>query len=996
MTAHAPLTRDVLIRHYRGEVTIGAHLISPDNLCTSVAADIDAHHDSADPDRNWRRALTTAEHLAGYGLRPLVVDSDGKGGFHPRAFFKKPIPAAVAWWLGVQLRDALEAAGFPPGEFFPKQDGVTLTTPYGNWIRLPGKHHKRDHWSRIYDLKTGRWLEGEDAVQYLVAVAGDDPGRLLDAFWNARADAAATTAPGVRTAPPPKPRRGDRKADEATVREALGFLPADWADNYGGSRADTGWLGVGFALHDWDTGRGLDLWEEFSRRSPKYEPGVCAAKWGSFTAGGGLTLGTIFHAAEANGWTPPWRRPGRTPSSRGQAGPAADAAGHGPPEPEPPRDVAELRARAVAFTTWAEVLADRNFLTKLAVLAAADRTAALLVDNDLREGTLKKVYKARDIKAALKQFRPGPREPAEAAPAPGTVRASIEDTHERHIVRAEALAVLPHIADLFVRGRVLVRIARHANDEVKVGGGTLRDAKGLAHVAPLGKAGLSCQLAQVAEFFHWRTGAEGEAVAYPVHPPAWLPEALLEYEEYPGVRDLRGVAECPFPRPDGTIVTDPGYDPATGVFLAPAFALDPLPEAPDRERARAAARDLFALVKQFPFAGETDEDRADNFAAWLAGLLGVLARPAIEGEVPGVAFCGNKAGTGKGRLIDLIGVIAAGRRIATANYPEDKAEFVKFKVSLALAALQAIHVDNLEEGTAYGGDVIDSALTSSNPGDRILGGNKTPEGIELRTCWFLSGNNVSPRKDAYRRWLVCNLKTDLEHPEERDDFELEKILAYALERRAELARDALIILKAHAAAGRPKGPWPGRLGSFEEWDEVVRGAVWYATGRDCYATQRKGSAKAPERQKKLALLEGWYAIPHQAQGVTTRNACALAKDHKDGLLAILWNALLDYGKNGEPATHVSLGMILRAMEGSVLEVGDDKIRFERHGTKDGAILWRVVKVVAQPPTNRNATSDICLRLRVLRVLRVYQGARAKNHFVFPQDSCQREKKSIFR
>jgi putative DNA primase/helicase len=133
MTAHAPLTRDVLIRHYRGEVTIGAHLISPENLCTSVAADIDAHNDSANPERNWRCALTTAEHLAGYGLRPLVLDSNGRGGYHGRAFFKKPIAAAVAWWLGAQLRDTLEAAGFPPVEFFPKQGGVTLTTPYGNF-----------------------------------------------------------------------------------------------------------------------------------------------------------------------------------------------------------------------------------------------------------------------------------------------------------------------------------------------------------------------------------------------------------------------------------------------------------------------------------------------------------------------------------------------------------------------------------------------------------------------------------------------------------------------------------------------------------------------------------------------------------------------------------------------------------------------------------------------------------------------------------------------
>ena len=48
-------------------------------------------------------------------------------------------------------------------------------------------------------------------------------------------------------------------------------------------------------------------------------------KWGSFTAGGGLTLGTIFHVAEANGWTPPWARKaaernGHEPATDGPAG----------------------------------------------------------------------------------------------------------------------------------------------------------------------------------------------------------------------------------------------------------------------------------------------------------------------------------------------------------------------------------------------------------------------------------------------------------------------------------------------------------------------------------------------------------------------------------------------------------------------------------------------------------------------------------------------------
>ncbi|MBV8608162.1 MAG: PriCT-2 domain-containing protein, partial [Singulisphaera sp.] len=661
MTAHAPLTRDVLIRHYRGEVTIGAHLISPENLCTGVAADIDAHHDAADPERNWRCALTTAEHLAGHGLRPLVLDSDGKGGFHPRAFFKKPIPAAVAWWLGAQLRDALEAAGFPPGEFFPKQDGVTLTTPYGNWIRLPGKHPKRDHWSRIYDLKTGRWLEGEDAVKYLVAVAGDDPGQLLDAFRNAQAEATATTAPGMRTAaPPPKPRRGDRKADEATVRAALGFLPAAWADSYGGSRADTGWLGVGFALHDWDTSHGLDLWEEFSRRSPKYEPGVCAAKWATFTAGGGLTLGTIFHEAEANGWIPPWRRPGKTPAAQGRAKPTAHDDGQGPAELEQPRAVAELRARAAAFETWAEVLEDRDFLTQLAALAAADRTAAATVDADLRT-KFKKSYKAAHIKDALKQF--GPRQghaQTEKAPGPGLQEILVD--RPIHEVIADAVAALTDDPEVFQRGPNLVRMIR--NEKPPKG---LRGTEGTPQIAIIPAARLIELLSRSARWVRERMNEDGEPILIDTDPTGLHAGLVKDRCDWPGIRVLERVTEAPCLRPDGTILQTPGYDPDTGLFFLPhpGMTFPEIPEHPTIEDARAAAQRLLDLVVDFPFArpeGDEEEESPHKYA-WLASLLTVLCRSAIDGPCPLFLFTANTAASGKTKLCDINALIATGRKM---------------------------------------------------------------------------------------------------------------------------------------------------------------------------------------------------------------------------------------------------------------------------------------------------------------------------------------------
>ena len=306
-TAHAALTRDLLIRHFEGHLVVGLHLISTDNRCLCFTADIDAHDGDAqaDPDRNWRCAVEATKLLAGYGLHALVLDSNGRGGYHVRAFLKKSAPAAVAWWLGRQVRAALEAAGFPPIETFPKQGEVTLDRPYGNWIRLPGRHHKRDHWTRVAGSAPGEWLEGEAAVRRLLGVAGDDTRELLARYERERPEEA------------PQPRRAGRNGrarpdpDEAELRSALAALPDAMADAYGGTRADTGWLGVGMALHDWDRARGLDLWEEFSRRSAKYREGICREKWGTFTAGTGLTVATIFKAALDAGWTRPTNGEGR-------------------------------------------------------------------------------------------------------------------------------------------------------------------------------------------------------------------------------------------------------------------------------------------------------------------------------------------------------------------------------------------------------------------------------------------------------------------------------------------------------------------------------------------------------------------------------------------------------------------------------------------------------------------------------------------------------------
>ncbi len=115
-------------------------------------------------------------------------------------------------------------------------------------------------------------------------------------------------------------------------------------------------------------------------------------------------------------------------------------------------------------------------------------------------------------------------------------------------------------------------------------------------------------------------------------------------------------------------------------------------------------------------------------------------------------------------MIDLAGIIAFNNSIPTRSYPMDPAECAKVKLSLALAGIGAVHFDNLPEGGFYGSGELDSALTSTDVSGRILGASKESGSVPLRPVWFLSGNNVSPFKDAYRRWLPCRLNTPLESP----------------------------------------------------------------------------------------------------------------------------------------------------------------------------------------------------------------------------------------
>ena len=167
------LSLEILAAHFSGDLTIGVGATSIDDECVLVAWDLDNHVSDEATNVNLQYALLIVDRLRAMGFRPLIEDSDGKGGIHVWLFFSSRIPASVAFhfakWVVRDYRDH----GLEKIECFPKQPSVKNTKKRcGNYIRTPGKHHKRDHWSRFWG--TEGWLSLTDSVQLLLAHKGCD------------------------------------------------------------------------------------------------------------------------------------------------------------------------------------------------------------------------------------------------------------------------------------------------------------------------------------------------------------------------------------------------------------------------------------------------------------------------------------------------------------------------------------------------------------------------------------------------------------------------------------------------------------------------------------------------------------------------------------------------------------------------------------------------------------------------------------------------------
>ncbi len=162
---------------------IGLHSQSAENTCKWFAIDLDLHDcdDRLRLDvsrRNYAAATGWWEVLQRKGYDPLLLDSNGRGGFHLLTLFDEPAPLADVYAFVQELISDWEQRNldFAP-ETFPKSATIG-EGKLGAWLRLPGIHHTHDHFTKIWsgdEWLDDPWLSGGEAIDAMLAARPGPP-----------------------------------------------------------------------------------------------------------------------------------------------------------------------------------------------------------------------------------------------------------------------------------------------------------------------------------------------------------------------------------------------------------------------------------------------------------------------------------------------------------------------------------------------------------------------------------------------------------------------------------------------------------------------------------------------------------------------------------------------------------------------------------------------------------------------------------------------------
>ncbi|MGH6869202.1 MAG: hypothetical protein ACREDA_10125, partial [Methylocella sp.] len=304
---------------------------------------------------------------------------------------------------------------------------------------------------------------------------------------------------------------------------------------------------------------------------------------------------------------------------------------------------------------------------------------------------------------------------------------------------------------------------------------------------------------------------------------------------------ISGVVGAPCLRPDGSILSRPGYDAQSGIFYLVNSALEigPIAGKPSRAEADEALGDLRFLISGFPFVSDVDSSAA------LSLLLTPTLRTAFD-VVPMHAIKAPVAGSGKSLLGDMSSSLAFGEKAGVIAASRDLIEVEKAITGAMLLSVPLISLDNWN--SVLDSNFVAQAIERSVVRLRQLGSSPTFRVVNC-SSFLVNGNGLTIGGDVIRRTIMCNLDPKCENAEFRE-FEFNPF-DEILSRRAKYVRACLLIGKFGLLAephGKPE------LASFEMWDRCVRRGLIALGCADPCCSIEKTRMEAPDvRAHALAV-----------------------------------------------------------------------------------------------------------------------------------------------
>lgn len=233
-------------------------------------------------------------------------------------------------------------------------------------------------------------------------------------------------------------------------------------------------------------------------------------------------------------------------------------------------------------------------------------------------------------------------------------------------------------------------------------------------------------------------------------PPPVAGTILARAGEWRLFPPVYGVTSAPTMRPDGSLVTESGFDHTTGLLLVEPPPMPDIQEKPTKADAEGALAFLEGLLAGFPFVDEVAR------AGALSAILTAVARGAFP-VTPLHASRAPTAGSGKSFLWDIVAAIIIGQPMPVISTGKDEIEMEKRLGAALMTGQPLISIDNISG--ELGGDALCQIIERPVVDIRVLGQSKNMR-IEARgTSVFATGNNFTGRRhlpprdhDQPRRW----------------------------------------------------------------------------------------------------------------------------------------------------------------------------------------------------------------------------------------------------